>query len=86
MAVPQLAVACGVGELVGRPEAAVHRVDVDAAEVAGAAAGAKSCSSPGRSPAGTRTGVSIVPAGSAGVRPVTYIDMKSVGVSVPDRM
>src|SRR5438876_933948 len=37
-------------------------------------------------PAWTRTGASIVPRGSDGVRPVTYIDMKSSGLSVPDCM
>src|SRR5262249_3399338 len=35
-------------------------------------------------PACTSTGASIVPSGSDGVRPVTYMDMKSSGLSVPD--
>src|SRR5262249_10157075 len=35
-------------------------------------------------PAWARTGASIVPLGSEVVRPVTYIDIKSLGSSVPD--
>ena len=76
MAVPQLAVACGVGELVGRPERAVDRIDVDAAQVAGPAAVGEvrvvRLAGPGRherpaSPSCRRR--------RSATRPVTHIDM-----------
>jgi hypothetical protein len=37
-------------------------------------------------PAADFTAACIVPAASAGVRPVTHVDMKSLAVSVPERM